>query len=76
MPTQDKGIDFIAYDDRGGVTLVGQVKSRIGTSQQWAAQFRRNMLAHETLPNARFFLIATPEQVQEFRQLTITAATQ
>jgi hypothetical protein len=63
MPTQDKGIDVIAYDPDGRVILLAEAKSRVGTSAEWAAQFRRNMLAHGTLPNAQFFLIATPERM-------------
>jgi hypothetical protein len=68
MPLQDKGIDVIAYDDRGRVILVGEVKSRVGTTEQWAARFRRNMLAHGYLPHASFFLIATPERIYFWKQ--------
>ena len=68
MPIQDKGIDFIAYDDLGRVILLGEVKSRVGTSGEWAARFRRNMLAHGVLPRAPFFLIATPERMYFWKQ--------
>ncbi len=68
MPAQDKGIDFIAYDDAGRVILLAEVKSRVGTSEQWAARFRRNLLEHGTLPNARFFLIATPDRMYFWKQ--------
>jgi hypothetical protein len=68
MPIQDKGIDFIAYDDIGRVILLGEVKSRVGTSGEWAARFRRNMLAHGVLPRALFFLIATPERMYFWKQ--------
>jgi hypothetical protein len=68
MPMQDKGIDFIAYDDIGRVILIAEVKSRIGTSGEWAARFRRNMLAHGVLPRALFFLIATPERMYFWKQ--------
>jgi hypothetical protein len=68
MPTQDKGIDVIAYDQDGRVILLAEAKSRVGTSEKWAAQFRRNMLAHGTLPNAQFFLIATPERMYFWKQ--------
>ena len=64
MPAQSNlGIDLIAYDDAGRVILVAEVKSRIGTSEPWAARFRRNMLAHGVLPESLFFLIATPERM-------------
>jgi hypothetical protein len=68
MPIQDKGIDFIAYDDLGRVILLGEVKSKVGTSREWAARFRRNMLAHGVLPKAMFFLIATPERMYFWKQ--------
>ncbi|HTS76220.1 MAG TPA: hypothetical protein VMG40_08455 [Bryobacteraceae bacterium] len=68
MPMQDQGIDFIAYDDVGRVILLGEVKSRVGTSGEWAARFRRNMLAHGILPSALFFLIATPERMYFWKQ--------
>ena len=68
MPIQYKGIDVIAYDDAGRVILIAEVKSRVGASGQWAAQFRRNMLAHGILPAALFFLIATPERMYFWKQ--------
>jgi len=61
-------VDFVAYDDRGQAVLLVEVKSSHKTSELWAARFRRNMLAHGTLPPARFFLIATPEQMYFWRQ--------
>lgn len=68
MATQDKGIDFIAYDPKGQIILVGEVKSRAGTSEKWATGFRRNMLAHGTVPDAPFFLIVTPERLYFWKQ--------
>ena len=68
MPQPDNGIDFIVYDDAGRVILVAEVKRRLGTSEHWAARFRRNMLAHGLLPKALFFLIATPERMYFWKQ--------
>ena len=68
MPQADKDMDFIAYDDSGRVILIEEVKRRLGTSEQWAARFRRNMLAHGFLPRALFFLIATPERMYFWKQ--------
>ena len=48
--------------------LLAEAKSRVGTSAEWATQFRRNILAHGTLPNAQFFLIATPERMYFWKQ--------
>jgi hypothetical protein len=72
LPTRE--VDFVAYDDRGQAVLLVEVKSSHGhqTSDLWAARFRRNMLAHGTLPRARFFLIATPERMYFWRQEDIS----
>ncbi|HXP84386.1 MAG TPA: hypothetical protein VN841_06680 [Bryobacteraceae bacterium] len=66
LPTRD--VDFVAYDDRGQAVLLVEVKNSHETSEPWAARFRRNILAHGTLPIARFFLIATPERMYFWRQ--------
>ncbi len=68
LPTRE--VDFVAYDDRGQAVLLVEVKSSHGqkTSELWAARFRGNMLAHGTLPAARFFMIATPERMYFWRQ--------
>jgi hypothetical protein len=63
MPTQNSPIDFIAYNADGTVVLLAEAKTRHGTSEEWAAKLRRNMLAHGLLPRAEYFLIATPEQI-------------
>jgi hypothetical protein len=68
MPVQDKGVDVIAYDQSGRVILLAETKSRVGTSAEWAARFRRNMLSHGTLPKALYFLIATPERLYFWKQ--------
>jgi hypothetical protein len=59
----DGGVDFVAYDKQGRVVLLVEAKSRRGTSENWAARLRRNMLAHGTLPGTKLFLIATPERI-------------
>jgi len=68
MVSQDNGIDFVAYDSAGQVVLLGEAKSRVGTSEEWAARLRRNLLAHGTLPPAPFFLIATAERLYFWKQ--------
>ena len=68
MLAQDTGVDLIAHDEAGRVLLVAQIKSRLGTSEKWASTFRRNMLAHGTLPPSPFFLIATPERLYFWKQ--------
>ena len=68
MPLSDKALDFIAYDNAGRIVLIAEVKRRLGTSEEWATHFRRNMLAHGFLREAPFFLIATPERMYFWKQ--------
>jgi len=48
--------------------LLVEVTGQHGTTDVWAARFRRNLLEHDTMPNAPFFLIATPERLYFWRQ--------
>jgi len=68
VPSQNTPIDFIAYNRDGTVLLLAEAKSRRGTSDEWAAKLRRNMLAHGVLPKSQYFLIATPERMYGWRQ--------
>jgi hypothetical protein len=68
MALPSREVDFVAYSDRGQPVLLVEVKSQRQTSDVWAARFRRNLLAHGTLPRAPFFLIATPERMYFWRQ--------
>ena len=68
MLSANSNIDFIAYDRQGSVILLAEAKCRRGTSGQWAAELRRNMLSHGLLPLARYFLIATPERLYLWNQ--------
>lgn len=68
MPSPTKEVDLIAYHQLGQPILLAEVKSSQRTSDQWAARFRRNLLAHGTLPRSPFFLIATPEHMYFWRQ--------
>lgn len=67
MPAQTP-IDFIAHNPDGTVVLLAEAKSRLGTSESWAAKLRRNMLSHGLLPRSQYFLIATPERMYGWRQ--------
>ena len=68
MTLPGREVDFVAYSDGGQPVLLVEVKSTRQTSEVWAARFRRNLLAHGTLPRAPFFLIATPERMYFWRQ--------
>ena len=67
MPLTNE-VDLAAYNQLGRPVLIAEVKSLRQTSGQWAARFRKNLLAHGTLPDAPFFLIATPEHMYFWRQ--------
>jgi len=51
----------MAFDKDGQLALIAEVKNKRGTSSNWAAKMRRNMLAHGLMPNAPYFLLALPD---------------
>jgi len=56
--------DFFLYDRIGRLVAVVQVSARRGTSREWAAEFRRNIIAHfETFRGAPFYLLTTPDRL-------------
>ncbi|NOQ35338.1 MAG: hypothetical protein GQ569_05515 [Methylococcaceae bacterium] len=54
--------DVAAYNSDGELTLIVEVKNKLGTDSEWATKMRRNILAHGLLPNVRFFLLALPDR--------------
>lgn len=58
MPT-----DLALYDRSGRLTAVAEIKNKLGTSREWAAQTRRNIFAHGELCSADFFLLVTPDRL-------------
>ena len=55
--------DFTLYDRDGRLTAVAEIKNKLGTSRDWAAQTRRNILAHSGSCSANFFLLVTPDHL-------------
>ena len=53
--------DIWAFDKSGQLALIAEVKSKRGTSNEWAAKMRRNMFAHGYLPDSPYFLLALPD---------------
>jgi hypothetical protein len=53
--------DIAVYSPDNRLQLIAEVKGKRGATPEWAAQMRRNLLAHSAIPPARFFLLATPE---------------
>ena len=55
--------DLALYSSHGRLAAVVEVKSKTGTSSQWAAHTRRNMLDHSDFGDADFFLLITPDRL-------------
>lgn len=55
--------DFLVQDSAFRLSAIVEVKARRGTDADWAAQLRRNILAHGNVPDAEFFLIVTTDRV-------------
>jgi hypothetical protein len=54
--------DLVVYDRSGQIILIAEIKKKKGVSAEWAAKWRRNMISHGALPDAKFFMIALPER--------------
>src|SRR5215831_18277134 len=59
----DRGIDIAVYSPDGQLQLVVEAKSQQQTSREWAARFRRNLLVHDVIPPANYFLLAMPDHL-------------
>jgi hypothetical protein len=59
---RDAGWDLAIYDRDGQLILVGEIKTKLNASPEWAAKFRSNLLAHGTFPKAPYFLMAFPDR--------------
>ena len=55
--------DLALYDRSGRLAAIAEVKNKLGTSREWAAQTRRNLLAHGRAYSADFFLLVTPDRL-------------
>jgi hypothetical protein len=55
-------IDLAVYDRFQRLILAVEAKKKFGASEKWAAQTRRNLVAHGFYPLASYFLLATPEK--------------
>ena len=55
--------DFALFREDGSLTAVVEAKRVSNTSAEWAALFRRNILAHGGFASAEFFLIVTPDSM-------------
>ena len=56
--------DFFLYDRIGRLAAVVEVRNTHGMSSEWAAELRRNLLAHfEAYRGAPIFVLVTPERI-------------
>jgi hypothetical protein len=53
--------DLAVYNRHGQLTALVEIKNKPSTSRAWAAQLRHNLLAHGGYDTADFFLLATPD---------------
>ena len=60
--------DLVLYDRDGQLIAVAEVKTKFGTSRDWAAQLRRNVLAHGRFHNVDFFLLVTPDTLYIWKE--------
>lgn len=65
-------VDFGVYSPDDRLQLVVEVKGIKGATDGWAANMRRNLLVHEVIPNAPFFLLALPEYFYLWQHNTST----
>jgi len=56
-------VDLALYDRDGQLAAVAEIKNKIGTSREWAARLRRNILAHGGFRSIDFFLLVTPDRL-------------
>ncbi len=61
--------DLALYDREGRLGAVAEVKNRPGNSPSWAAQTRRNILAHGALGRSDFFLLITPDRIYVWKDV-------
>jgi hypothetical protein len=63
--------DIAILDATGAAAVLVEAKSKSGTTPDWAAAMRRNLAAHGLMPNAKFFVLATPDRVYFWMDKTI-----
>ena len=59
--------DVVVYSSQDKPQLVVEVKNRPGSSDEWARQMRRNLLAHALVPVTPYFLLVLPDYIYLWR---------
>lgn len=60
--------DILVRDSAGAAVLAVEVKARRGVDAGWAADFRRNLYAHDLKPPARFFMVVTADETYLWKE--------
>ncbi len=58
----DAGWDLSIHNRNDQRILDIEVKTKLNASPEWAARFRRNILAHGTFPKGPYFLMVFPDR--------------
>jgi hypothetical protein len=53
--------DAAVYSPDNKLELIAEVKARPDASEAWATQMRRNLIVHQLIPSAPYFLLALPD---------------
>jgi hypothetical protein len=70
--TLSSNVDLLIYDRENRLAVTVDIRARRGTSREWAAQLRRNLLQHEGFRGARFFLVVALDQIYLWPQTDAT----
>jgi hypothetical protein len=63
LAQRDRYWDIAVYGPDNQLALAVEVKSIPNRSPEWAARFRRNLLAHQHVPNAPYFMFVLPDRI-------------
>jgi len=55
--------DLVLYQPNGLPIAAVDIRAKLGTTPEWAAKLRRNLLAHGGAVPALYFLVVTPDRV-------------
>jgi len=60
--------DLTLYDSSGRLTAAAEIKNKLGTTSEWAAKTRRNLLTHTGFSGVDFFLLVTPDRLYVWKE--------
>ena len=66
--------DFVVHAPDDSIRLVVEAKLTGNGSPEWAAAYRRNVLTHRVVPQAPFFLLASPRHFYLWKDAPATEA--